>query len=69
VASVASGKTKAEYEQNMNEMQQQWETTFREQQEQLAKAQDEIDVIHVAACDHPMYADVMTEDPCPAAAT
>ena len=39
----------------MNEMKKQWETTLREREEQLAKAQEEIEVIHAAACDYQTY--------------
>jgi stress response protein YsnF len=49
-------KQKAEYEQNMNEMKLQWETTLRERQEKLAVAQEEIEVIPAVACDHQTYA-------------
>ncbi|KAG2140899.1 uncharacterized protein EDB93DRAFT_1338689 [Suillus bovinus] len=36
-------KQKNEHEQNMKEMKWQWDTTLREQQEQLATAQEEIE--------------------------
>lgn len=37
---------------NMNEMKKQWQTTLREREEQLAKAQEEIEVIPAAAHDY-----------------
>lgn len=40
----------------MNEMKRQWEATLREQQEELAEAREEIEVIPAAACDHQTYA-------------
>lgn len=50
-------KQKNEHEQNMKEMKRQWDTTLRERQEQLATAQEEIEVSPAAACDHQTYAD------------
>lgn len=41
----------------MNKMKWQWETTLRERQEQLAKAQEEIEVSPAAACDYQTYTD------------
>jgi hypothetical protein len=45
-------KQRGEHVHDINELKRQWETTLREWEEQLAKAQKEIEVIPAAACDY-----------------